>query len=437
MRSFCVAAVALAACAPPNRPPALVHEPVSLGQGQALTVELAPTDSEGDAIEVTVTAHPAGIEAQVDGKKLTLRASYAVAGMQQVLLHLDDHLGGDATVPLEVDVSPLAWKWQQTADAMGPSAREHGAWVLDAEKDVAYLIGGSGYAPQGSPAADALWTLDLKTHAFSPLAVSGTMPQGAASRRVVNLPDRKVAYLFGGYTSNTTDLNELWRFDYSGPTPVFTQVNQLNPPPARELHAFAYDPQTDTFAMFGGYSSDLGMLNDTWTMKLEGDSNSASWTQLQIPGPDTRYGFFYGMDEVNGRLYLWSGAHRPTADNPINASQDLWVLDLRAGPPAWLRLQGGTEAGIPLGRRNGAFVFDPSGPRLVVFGGTADGMTTVPGLDVLDLSGSSPQWQILSLDNAPPMRSSCFGFYDSNRQQVVMGFGNDQHLYRDVFALGY
>jgi hypothetical protein len=429
--------VFVAGCAAPNRPPTLVHGPVALGQGQALSVALDPTDAEGDAIEITVTAHPAGLEPTLDGKTLTLRADYTVSGAQQVLLHLNDHLGGETTVPLEVDVASFAWQWTQSVDAMGPTPREHGAFIFDADKDVAYLIGGSGYTPQGTPSADGFWTLDLKTHAFTALPPARTQPPLAASRRVANLPDKKVAYLFGGYTSDSTDVNELWRFDYSGPTPFFTPVSQLNPPPGRELHAFAYDPGTDTFVVFGGYNAQTGLLNDTWTMKLSGDANSASWTQLPGAGPGARYGFFYGMDEAKGQLWVWSGAQRPTASDPINASQELWRLDLRASPPAWVRLMGGSEPGIPTGRRNGAFVFDPSVPRLIVFGGTADGMTTVPGLDVLDLSGSAPQWTQLTLDGAPPMRSSCFGFYDANRQQAVMGFGNDAQVYRDVFGLGY
>jgi hypothetical protein len=308
--------------------------------------------------------------------------------------------------------------------------------VFDEAHDVAYLVGGSGYTPQGTPSADAYWTLDLKTHAFTALPAMRTQPAPAASRRAANVPGRKVAYLFGGYDSATTDVNDLLSLDYSGDSAFFTPVPQVNPPPARELHAFAYDPGTDMFVAFGGYSGTLGVLNDTWTMKLV--DGAATWTKLDGAGPSPRYGFFYALDPATGHLYVWSGAQNPTQTDPIHAAQDLWLLDMRASPkPVWLRLLGGVEEGTPTGRRNGAFVFDPHGPRMFVFGGTADGATTVPGLSVLDLSGATPAWIALDPAGAPPLRSSDFGFYDETRGQAVMGFGNDRMVFRDVFALGY
>src|SRR5581483_905636 len=152
-----------------------------------------------------------------------------------------------------------------------------------------------------------------------------------------------------------------YRFDYSGSTPQFTVVPQVNTPPGRSLHAFAYDPGTDTFVTFGGFSGST-LLNDTWTMKLA--DGVATWTQLSGPGPSARYGFFYVMDGASGRLYVWSGAQFPSASDPINAANDLWMLDLRTAKPTWARLLVGDEDGAPKGRRNGAFVFDPRGPRM-------------------------------------------------------------------------
>jgi hypothetical protein len=418
-----------------NHAPSLTAQPLTVGQGETASVKLAPQDPDNDAVVLSVVFAPEGLSAGVgaDGVTLSVRADYTLSGQQLVTVHLDDGHGGTADVRLAVTVTPLLWQWHDEVDATGPTTREHGTWVLDADHDVAYLIGGSGYAPQGTPAVDDYWKLDLKTRAFTQLPATGAHPKAAASRRAANLPDKKIAYLLGGYDSETTDTNELWSFDYSVDPPVFTLLQQMNPPPARELHAFAYDPGTDTFVCFGGVGDPGTLFKDTWTMKLS--NGVATWTQLDIPGPTRRYGFFFGMDETLGRLYVWSGAQGLAS---INAAQDLWMLDLRAsGGPSWLRLLGGTEPGSPLGRRNGAFVFDPNGPRMFVFGGTADGMTTVPGLNVLDLSTSPPQWFALTLQNQPPIRSSDFGFYDPARKQDVMSFGNSNATYRDVFALGY
>jgi hypothetical protein len=425
----------LACAARPDRPPSLTHEPVKVNQGEALTVPLSPQDPDGDAVTITRVLAPEHLHAVLDGGALTLRPDYALSDSQVVELDLDDGVGAQPCASLAVTVAPLGWQWKVDVDASGPSAREHASFIYDATHDVAYMIGGSGYVPQGTPATDPFWTLDLKSHTFAPLAAMGTLPKPAASRRVANLPEKRIAYLFAGYDSNTTEVNELYSFDYSGDAPVFAEVKQMNAPPARELHVFAYDPGSDTFVVFGGFNATVGLLNDTWTMKLGNDG--AEWTRLTGDGPGGRYGAFYAMDPSLGRLYLWSGAQAPSAGNPINATQDLWVLDLRASPSAWLRLMSGTENGTPTGRRNGAFVLNPHGPRLFVFGGTADGATTVPGVSVLDLSLTPPVWTTLSPSDMPPPRSSAFGFYDELRAQAVMGFGNDRMRFRDMFALGY
>ena len=301
---------------------------------------------------------------------------------------------------------------------------------------MAYLVGGSGYAPQGEPAMDGNWTLDFKTHAFTAMTASGSVPKPAASRRAVNFPERKIAYLFGGYDSATTDINELISLDYSGATPVFATVSQVNAPAARELHVFSYDPGTDTFVLFGGVNNAPAVFNDTWTMKLV--DGVATWTKLSLSGPSGRYGSFFGMDENTGHLWVWSGAQYPTGSDTVNAAKDLWMLDMRASPqPSWVRVLAGTEDGAAKGRRNGGCVWDPHGPRMFVFGGTADAATTVPGLSVLDFGASTPTWTTMDLAVRRRCDSSDFGFYDVARSQVVIGFGNGNKVYRDVFALGY
>jgi Galactose oxidase, central domain len=397
--------------------PSLNIVPQQVKQGETTTVPLATS------LGISVVS-PDGLTVDSDGKTLAIHAGYQLSGHQQLHLRLDDHEGNIGETVVDVEVLPIGWQWSVSFTDPAPTAREHG--VLVADDDKLYLIGGSGYAPQGEAALDAYWTFDLIARTWAPLTPAGDVPPPAASRRVALKSQQKLAYFFGGYETNTSDDNDLYRMDYSQSPPSFTKLTQTNPPPPRELHAFAYDPDADTFVAFGGISSAKGVLGDTWTMKLSGDT--ATWTQQMIPGPTPRYGFFFAFSA--GTLYVWSGAQKAASIQP---AQDTWGYDVAAN--LWTQLLDGSEEGAPPGRRNGAFIFDPEGPRLVIFGGTADAMTSVPGLSLLDLRALT--WATLTLDQQPTLRSSSFGVYDPKHLQTILGFGNDRGLYRDLSSLGY
>ena len=104
-----------------------------------------------------------------------------------------------------------------------------------------------------------------------------------------------------------------------------------------------------------------------------GDPTPKPKAQTVALSPSPRYGFFYGVDQQLGQLFLFSGAQGTTTLDP---AQDTWQLDMRADPPVWQKLLDGAADGVPPGRRNGCAVWDPSGPRLLVFGGTADAKTS-------------------------------------------------------------
>jgi hypothetical protein len=409
---------------------------IRLGQGETATFPLTLRDADGDAIKVTVRGEGIDGGAAADGKTLGVHASYDAEARTEVVVVLDDAHGHAREVHVPVTVEPIKWHERTSWTAEGPAAREHGTMLLDDEKRVAYLVGGSGYTPQGTPVGDT-WKLDLTTHVWSPITPTGDVPPPGGSRRAALIPGTKTALLFGGYETSESDTADLYEVDWSGGGLAFQKLEQASPPPGRELHAFVYDAPSQRFAAFGGFSyTKLGALDDTWTMKLEG--NRAVWTEVKgADKPSARYGFFYGVDDATGRLVVFSGAQNPKGKDPVNAAQDTWVLDLRAETPAWTRVLTGEEEGSPPGRRNGCSLFDPRGPRLMVYGGTSDGAKSQPGLFLLDVRPGHEGWTHLELAGAPPLRSSGFGFHDPTTRLTYCGFGNDDKLYTDLTALGY
>jgi hypothetical protein len=108
----------------------------------------------------------------------------------------------------------------------------------------------------------------------------------------------------------------------------------------------------------------------------------------------------------------------------------------RADSPGWKLLSAAGAKGTPTGRRNGCGVYDPSRSVLFVFGGTADAKTTEAGLFALTLQAGTEAWSRFDLQEAPPLRSSGFGFFDPSRKRVVRGFGNTTtEVFRDLTPL--
>jgi hypothetical protein len=414
--------------APPRwDPPAAI----ALGQGQTVRVPVTAEDDDGDAVSLAGAAiDSVALEVALGEGAVELHAGYAAPASAELSVELRDARGATATVRVAVAVARQKWLPQVTWTSDGPEAREHASFLVDAQGRGAYLFGGSGYSPYLDPLADA-WRYDLATATWASVVPRGAVPSGGGSRRVAQLPGTTTAYLFGGYDGTGASHAELVRADFAGGTLTFTPVAQTNPPPARSLHAFVYDPETKRFYAFGGAGSAL--LDDTWSMELDG-AGGAVWTELgPATRPSPRYGFFYGFDAEHGRLLVFSGAQGGAVVDP---ARDTWALDVRREPPEWSRVLEGDA--VPPGRRNGSFVFDPAGPRLWVFGGTADGKTSAPGLWALDARSGHEAWAEVELAGEPPIRSSGFGFYDPVADRTLLGFGNTASaVYRDLTPLGY
>jgi hypothetical protein len=420
---------------------------VSADEGRNVTLPV--TVRAHDAAKVSATARAEGLAAELtqdeetksDGLwhgKLHLKVAYGKATGTSLFVDLDDGEGQKTSVPVVLKSRPLAWKKRIAWDkAKGPQTREHGVFVLDEKAKAAFLFQGSGYDPQWKPIEDS-WRLDLATGEWTAWTPTGDVPTARAAHRVAAVPGTPTAYVYGGYTGfEKTEKSEgdLYRLDVSNAGKSFTKLTSTGAATPRQLHSIAYDAKGDRLIVFGGFTDypRQDALDDTWTVKVSGDT--ASWTKVESEGPSARYGFFSAFDAESRRLFVWSGGQIPESDkDPVNAAQDAWVLDASIDPPKWSKLAPAGDA--PKGRRNGCAMHDPIGHRLFVYGGTSDGKTTEQGLFVLDLEKGREAWTKVDLANAPPIRSSGFGFA-TPEGDVVCAFGNGATVYADVNFLGY
>ena len=321
--------------------------PVAIGQGQTIELSLNVEDPDGDTVTATA-APPAGLEVETStgasgSSVLTLHADYTLSGASSFDITFDDGRGGTATTTVAVEIAPIRWLENPTwTEAEGPEAREHGSLIVDPDGTQTFLFGGSGYTPYLEPFDDA-WRYDTAAGTWSAVTPAGDVPAPGGSRRVAHIPGQKVAYLFGGYGGNqgATTFGDLYRVTIEGQGLTFKLLSQTTPPPKRALHAFAYDPGTDRFVIFGGASTAL--LNDTWIGTLAGDN--VTWEKLTTdPTPSKRYGFFSGFDAERGRLLVFRPGARHLGARHARRSAEVGAARrgrhrLRSHGPAPLRLR--------------------------------------------------------------------------------------------------
>lgn len=317
---------------------------------------------------------------------------------------------------LEAAETP-AWGPRVEWTREGPPAREHASVFTFGDRVVVYA--GSGYHPQLSPLRDA-WAYDTGTHEWTELAVTGDVPTPGGSKRVAQAPGSDEAYIFGGYGEGFRPQQGMHRVELRDGELHFTKIFQANEPPSRALHAFAHDPETGRFIVTLG-ASNVGSRPGTWVGEM--DDDVVFWHQIETPGgPSTRFGFAYGFDTDRGELVIFSGQLQPTPEDPMRMTDELWTLDCRAEVPAWSRVE---LKHAPAGRRNPCFAFDDEHDRLLVWCGTADARTNVPGLVWIERSEDGA-WRVTpaSDEGLPPRRSSGFGFADPRSDAIAVGFGN-------------
>ena len=433
LRAFAPALALLGACSstPAVAPPTWLDAPATLDVRQGI-VKAVPMKLQADAAVKIVTKAPAGIEATVTDKVLSIRADYDTDGDQTVHVDLTDG-GGTRGFDVVLHVAKLDWQKAITWGQEGPQEREHGAFFYDEGKNTAWLLQGSGYKPQFKPIDDD-WKLDVSTGVWTAWVPTGDTMAPAGSRRTAHA-EKNVFYTFGGYT-DTADEGGVYRLDLDNAAKTVTKLTSVGAIPARELHAFEYDAVSQQLVVFGGVTSGGSVFGDTWLGKVAGDT--VTWTEVKFAkgsAPTPRYGSFVGFDAVARRMVVFSGASVPKGSaDPVNPQPDAWALDVAQDPPVWSLID---VPGAPPGRRNGCGVYDAAGRRLIVFGGTSDAATTQPGLFILEVTPGAERWSTFTRPAPGVARSSGFGFADAPSGNVYFGFGNGDTIYRDLNVIGY
>jgi len=396
-----------------------------------LDISLVPgfEPAPGQRFEVIQWGDHAGVFARIDG--LTLP-------------------GGLALVP-EYSASGLsltcvAQTWTHLIPTgAAPSAREGHAAVYDSASDRMIVFGGRSDA---GPLSD-VWVLD---HAdgrggrpqWTPLAPAGAAPAPRAHMSAVYDPATNRMTVFGGDDANPTSparFGDVWVLTNAnglGGAPSWIRVAPPHPgPAARSGHSAIYDRGSNRMTVFGG-ATGAGACgtpaNDAWVLAGANAVRPPAWIELSPSGAPPPPRAFHGasFDAATRRMSVVGGA--AACGSPDTS---LWVLsdaDGR-GDPAWTPL---APAGAPRGAWGpGPAVYDPTGNRLTVFGGTLGGAPTDTTLTLTFANGlgGAPSWVDRAPSGAPPEARTGHSAVQADRRMIVFGGSGASGLLADVWVL--
>jgi hypothetical protein len=365
-------------------------------------------------------------------------------------------------IPDQWEWDGTTWKERVVAGAM-PKARYGGTMVWDSDRNRAVLFGGF-CSDNSNPAArcNDVWEWDgtgAGTWTNRTPAASATQPSPRMYHAAVYDAGRKKMVVFGGYTGTGTAatgsyVDETWEWDgatatwtkvtpasgksipyytsgyinliydagrgkviayyyqpymyeYDPVTPQWTQITTTKTDPDTppyNAEAFAYDSTRAQIVLFGGY---YGSTRDLWEL----DGTTGMWTNRSVPtnGPIQRQYPSTAYDSKRGKLMLFGGYS--STDGLVK--QDTW--EWSGTDSSWINRTNANAK--PVGRQQGAMVYDSERDQLLLWGGSGTGVTN----DLWSWSPTTRNWTMLTVNGAAPSNSyNVPMFYDPVRDKLEL-----------------
>ncbi len=236
-------------------------------------------------------------------------------------------------------------------------------------------------------------------------------------------PERDQMVVFGGMRSASkayTPNNDAWVISLAPPPALQVTLPEPASPTARWSLATAYDPPHHRMIAFGGF--DGSYRNDLWELSLV---DPPVWLPLAAAGapPEGRAHHSAIYDPLRERMLFFGGSNGPVRFN------DVWALSLGTSP-AWSLLA--TSGTPPSPRDLHSAIHDPSGDRMIVFGGLGPGFSN----DAYALHLATLAWEPLTPSGVRPApRWAHSALYDPVRQRMVVFGGATSTNFNDAWEL--
>ena len=218
-----------------------------------------------------------------------------------------------------------------------------------------------------------------------------------------------------------------------------------NNPTGRGEQGGVFDPCNNRVILFGGNDrqpeecDSFGPKNyvgDTWAYSLEFEN----WYRINTAtAPSSRGRHAAAFDVSRKQMIIFGGRYREDANSGLyELYNDLWAFDINTD--TWEQLQ--PQGEVPPARTNSAMVYDPTGDRMILFGGNTsnDGLRFTPLNDTWILDLETRTWSKLTFGAAPTARLFHAMALDSAHNKVLVYSGGDENAFfgpfiSDVWAL--
>ena len=393
------------------------------GVGSPAWTKLSPTDAAPPRRSHTAMYDPVSNEMVIFGGTSQLPLTFT-----------DDHV----FVLTKANGLQSGATWSQA----GPVPRNHPSGIYDASTDQMIVFGGAQSDTGSGPLNDVWSEVGIAAEGqvsqvpmnWVQVFPAGTPPAPRFGHSGLYDSGSNRMIVFGGGTSSTNCLNDLWILDDANSahgTPDWLRLTASGTAPAARMNqAAAYDPTENTLIIFGGTNCASGYLSDVWVLSnANGEGGTPTWTKLSPSGtpPAARENSSAVYDSVNNILTVYAG------DTGGAGFTDAWTLSNangQGGTPVWALLNAsGTP---PAGRTGQCTVYDTAHNRMIMYGG----INAIGGIRFLDDTwiltdpngeGGTPAWTPLTVSGKAPLRRFDAAFYSSAFNSMIV-FGGDSQI---------
>ncbi|MFO0679755.1 MAG: kelch repeat-containing protein [Polyangiaceae bacterium] len=240
-------------------------------------------------------------------------------------------------------------------------------------------------------------------------------PLPRTGARMIFDPAGKESHLFGGAPFGSGNMfPDHWRWTGTS----WGRVRPPNSPPARRDHAMAFDSTRKRIVMFGGRVTSgspavVTLTDDTWIYDL----TMGTWAEVHpAVSPSPRHLHAMAYDPTHDQVVLVGGVRADSVE-----FAETWIFDGASWSPA---------ASPSSARMGPSLAFDSARGNLVLFGGSASGVTSNT---TFTWDGSA--WTPVLTAVAPPPRLLASLVDDSDRGRLVLFGGRTSQVnHRDTWT---